>query len=78
LQSSSTVIKRKAVSTNKTTRNNPPVQQDIKQIRQSIKTSSEKERNKTTKASTKKFFLGSGLDLDNIVLGNRQRRCIQT
>jgi hypothetical protein len=26
----------------------------------------------------KKFFLGSGLDLDNIVLGNRQRRSVQT
>ncbi|UJR14805.1 hypothetical protein I4U23_001792 [Adineta vaga] len=26
----------------------------------------------------KKFFLGSGLDLDNIVAGNRQRRSIQT
>ncbi|CAF3426638.1 unnamed protein product [Rotaria sp. Silwood1] len=27
---------------------------------------------------SKKFFLGSGLDLDNIVLGNRQRRSIKT
>lgn len=27
---------------------------------------------------SKKFFLGSGLDLDNIVLGNRQRRCVKT
>jgi len=27
---------------------------------------------------SKKFFLGSGLDLDNIVLGNRQRRSVQT
>jgi hypothetical protein len=26
----------------------------------------------------KKFFLGSGLDLDNIVLGNRPRRSVQT
>ncbi|CAF1583715.1 unnamed protein product [Rotaria sp. Silwood1] len=26
----------------------------------------------------KKSFLGSGLDLDNILLGNRQRRCVQT
>ena len=26
----------------------------------------------------KKFFLGSGLDLDNIVAGNRQRRSIQS
>jgi len=30
-----------------------------------------------SKKSTK-FFLGSGLDLDNIVLGNRQRRSVQT
>jgi len=27
---------------------------------------------------SKKFFLGSGLDLDNIVLGNRERRSVQT
>lgn len=27
---------------------------------------------------SKKFFLGSGLDLDNIVLGNRRRRSVQT
>ena len=36
---------------------------------------------KSTKSSsikTTKLFLGSGLDLDNIVLGNRQRRCVQT
>ncbi|CAF3907783.1 unnamed protein product, partial [Rotaria sp. Silwood1] len=26
----------------------------------------------------KKSFLGSGLDLDNILLVNRQRRCVQT
>lgn len=36
-------------------------------------------RTKTsTKKPTSKSFLGSGLDLDNIVLGNRQRRCVQT
>jgi hypothetical protein len=37
--------------------------------------------NKSRKSSpvkTTKSFLGSGLDLDNIVLGNRQRRCVQT
>ncbi|CAF3284489.1 unnamed protein product [Rotaria socialis] len=31
-----------------------------------------------TTIKSKKFFLGSGLDLDNIVLGNRQRRSIKT
>jgi len=41
----------------------------------------DKKKIKSTKSSsikTTKLFLGSGLDLDNIVLGNRQRRCVQT
>ena len=33
---------------------------------------------KKTMIKPKKFFLGSGLDLDNIVPGNRQRRSVQT
>jgi hypothetical protein len=33
---------------------------------------------KKTIIKPKKFFLGSGLDLDNIVPGNRQRRSVQT
>jgi hypothetical protein len=33
---------------------------------------------KSSPVKTTKLFLGSGLDLDNIVLGNRQRRCVQT
>ncbi|CAF0746189.1 unnamed protein product [Rotaria sordida] len=53
---------------------------------QTIKTSLKKSKKiPSTKTSSiistnknKKLFLGSGLDLDNIVLGNRQRRCIQT
>lgn len=55
----------------------PTVQQDIKQIRQSIKNNSTSKQ-KVLPTKTKKLFLGSGLDLDNIVLGNRQRRNIQT
>jgi len=35
-------------------------------------------KSKKTIIKSKKFFLGSGLDLDNIVLGNRQRRSVQT
>jgi hypothetical protein len=35
-------------------------------------------KSKKTMIKPKKFFLGSGLDLDNIVLGNRQRRSVQT
>jgi hypothetical protein len=63
------------------------VQHDIKQIRQSMTNNSTKKDKivKSRKPSpvvstikTNKFFLGSGLDLDNIVLGNRQRRCVQT
>ena len=46
------------------------VKKEIKQIRLS------KIRKDIIKP--KKFFLGSGLDLDNIVLGNRQRRSVQT
>lgn len=37
-----------------------------------------KRKKAASKVKNKKFFLGSGLDLDNIVLGNRQRRCVQT
>jgi hypothetical protein len=35
-------------------------------------------KSKKNMVKSKKFFLGSGLDLDNIVLGNRQRRSVQT
>ena len=38
---------------------------------------SPKKSSKKTIVKSKKFFLGSGLDLDNIVLGNRQRRSVQ-
>jgi len=35
-------------------------------------------KSKKNVIKSRKFFLGSGLDLDNIVLGNRQRRSVQT
>ena len=63
LQSSPIIIEKKPRKINKS-------QQDIKQIHQ-------KEKKNSSVISTK-LFLGSGLDLDNIVLGNRQRRCVQT
>ena len=47
-----------------------PVKQAVKRVHSS------KANKKIIKS--KKFFLGSGLDLDNIVLGNRQRRSLQT
>jgi hypothetical protein len=63
------------------------VQQDIKQIRgamsskPTLSTMKVKKHHMTKNQSTnlpsiksQKLFLGSGLDLDNIVLGNRQRR----
>jgi hypothetical protein len=53
-----------------------PVNDDLKQIRQSLKSNNSKKE--TSIMKTKKSFLGSGLDLDNIVLGNRQRRNVQT
>jgi hypothetical protein len=62
-------------SQNRTTKI-PTVQQDIKQIRQSISKKIQPRKNSSIK--NRKLFLGSGLDLDNIVLGNRQRRCVQT
>lgn len=43
-----------------------------------IKKKKSLQRNNKTPIKPKKFFLGSGLDLDNIVLGNRQRRSAQT
>ncbi|CAF0970126.1 unnamed protein product [Rotaria magnacalcarata] len=44
-----------------------------------IKKSNKKETpSSVSKLQNKKSFLGSGLDLNNIVLGNRQRRCVQT
>jgi hypothetical protein len=45
--------------------------------KQPIKRIHSSKSNKTI-IKPKKFFLGSGLDLDNIVLGNRQRRSVQT
>lgn len=59
------------------------VQEDLKQIRQSMKKTNLKSGANTNSGTastikTKKSFLGSGLDLDNIVLGNRQRRHVQT
>ena len=44
-----------------------------------VKNSSKKDKaRKNSSVKTTKSFLGSGLDLDNIVLGNRQRRSVQT
>lgn len=42
------------------------------------KTNTSKKQPPKSVIKSKKFFLGSGLDLDNIVLGNRQRRSIKT
>jgi hypothetical protein len=90
VQSSTIIVEKKSTKNKKSqsrTTKIPTVQQDIKQIRQSITNNSSKkdEKIKPTKTSsvvstnkTTKLFLGSGLDLDNIVLGNRQRRCVQT
>jgi hypothetical protein len=90
LQSSTILVEKKSTKNKKSqsrTTKIPTVQQDIKQIRQSITNNSSKkdEKIKPTKTSSvvstnksTKLFLGSGLDLDNIVLGNRQRRCVQT
>ncbi|CAF0766335.1 unnamed protein product [Adineta steineri] len=62
-----------------------PIQQDSESI---TNNSSSKKPTKITKSrknspvvstiKTTKLFLGSGLDLDNIVPGNRQRRSVQT
>ncbi|CAF3992604.1 unnamed protein product, partial [Adineta steineri] len=62
-----------------------PIQQDRESI---TNNSSSKKTTKITKSrknspvvstiKTTKLFLGSGLDLDNIVPGNRQRRSVQT
>lgn len=63
---------------------NSAVQDDLDQIRQSLKNippfKSEEPTVKvnTNNSRTKKLFLGSGLDLDNILLGNRSRRTVQT
>jgi len=77
LQPSKIIVEKKSTKNNKsqTTKIH-----DIKQIRQSITKNSSKKIKSTKNSSIKttKLFLGSGLDLDNIVLGNRQRRCIQT
>lgn len=80
LQPSTTIVEIKKSQKMKT----HPIQQDVKQIRQSMTQNSSKKM-KSTKTSpivstikSTKLFLGSGLDLDNIVLGNRQRRCVQT
>lgn len=61
------------------------VNEDLKQIRQSMKKTNRNSASTPSAAvatpstiKTKKSFLGSGLDLDNIVLGNRQRRHVQT
>jgi len=83
LQPSTTIIEKKSTKNNKSqsrTTKIPTIQQDIKQIRQSIANNSSKKIQPTKNSSVKttKLFLGSGLDLDNIVLGNRQRRSIQT
>jgi hypothetical protein len=83
LQPSTIIIEKKSTKNNKSqsrTTKIPTIQQDIKQIRQSIANNSSKKIQPTKSSSVKttKLFLGSGLDLDNIVLGNRQRRSIQT
>jgi len=49
---------------------NHPIKKPVKRIHLS--------KSKKNMIQSKKFFLGSGLDLDNIVLGNRQRRSAQT
>jgi len=83
LQPSTSIVEKKSTKNNKSQRQTtkiPTIQQDIKEIRQSIANNSSKKPQSTKSSSVKttKFFLGSGLDLDNIVLGNRQRRSIQT
>jgi chlorite dismutase len=55
---------------NKKVHHHHPIKKVVKRIH------SPKANKKIIKS--KKFFLGSGLDLDNIVLGNRQRRSLQT
>jgi hypothetical protein len=49
---------------------NHPIKKAVKRIHSS--------KPKKQMVTSKKFFLGSGLDLDNIVLGNRQRRSLHT
>jgi hypothetical protein len=66
-------VKKKSSTKNKKSQNQS-IEQDIKQIRQSKPNKSRK----NSSVKTTKSFLGSGLDLDNIVLGNRQRRSVQT
>jgi hypothetical protein len=66
-------VKKKSSTKNKKSQNQS-IEQDIKQIRQSKPNKSRK----ISSVKTTKSFLGSGLDLDNIVLGNRQRRSVQT
>jgi len=51
---------------------NHPIKKSVKRIHLS------KQQPNINVIKPKKFFLGSGLDLDNIVLGNRQRRSVQT
>jgi hypothetical protein len=60
-------------------RRTKPLQPSVK-IVEKKSTKSQDRKPSITKKPTKntKSFLGSGLDLDNIVLGNRQRRCVQT
>jgi hypothetical protein len=60
-------------------RRTKPLQPSAK-IVEKKSTKSQDRKPSITKKPTKntKSFLGSGLDLDNIVLGNRQRRCVQT
>ncbi len=60
-------------------RRTKPLQPSVK-IVEKKSTKSQDRKPSITKKPTKntKSFLGSGLDLDNIVLGNRQRRCAQT
>ncbi len=80
LQPSTTIVQTKPTKTNKSRPTKThTVQQDLKQIRQSMtQNSSKKPLPAVSTIKNTKLFLGSGLDLDNIVLGNRQRRCVQT
>ncbi|CAF1625216.1 unnamed protein product [Adineta ricciae] len=71
LQPSVTSVESKPVKMNKIR----PIKQEKTK---SVSNKTTKSRKTSSPVKTTKLFLGSGLDLDNIVLGNRQRRCVQT
>ena len=71
LQPSVTSVESKPVKMNKIR----PIKQEKTK---SVSNKTTKSRKPSSPVKTTKLFLGSGLDLNNIVLGNRQRRCVQT